>query len=383
MLLNLSEQSLAILIATFAVAGALVWYAGSRLAGLVDEIADRSGIGQAFAGMLLLGGITSLPEVATAGTASATGNPLLSINNLLGTSSINILLLAIGDIIYGKGPLTSKTDRPAALMQGVLGMMLMMAVAVAILIGDTAIPVIGVGVLAILLALGCLWALRISSRFEGSRRWQAVDPPTLEPVARSGRAYSNWRLGTLTTLAAMGILVGGVTLALSGEAISEKTGLGSSIVGFVLVGFGTSLPELSSILAALKLRRYQLAIGDIFGTNLFNIQIILIADVFYRDGAVLDAGGTFEVIASCIAALMTGIFVVGLLERQDKSIWRMGVDSAVAFVVFIAGLAALATTGGTGQGQGDTASNVGSGEGTGGAGNTRSQSSNASGSRSQ
>jgi cation:H+ antiporter len=341
---NFVEQPLVVLFLAMGVAGALVWYAGTRLVGLVDEITKRTGMGQAFAGMLLLGGITSLPEMATASSASLAGNPLLSINDLLGTSSINVLLLAIGDMIYGKGALTHQTYKPAPLMQGVLGMILMAAVAIAMSIGDTTIPILGAGVLSLALAVGCLQAIRVSNRFEASNSWQAVNPPELEPEESAGRDYSNFKLGALTLLAGIAILLGGATLALTGDAIAEKSGLGTSIVGFTLVGFCTSLPELSSIIAALKLRRYQLAIGDVFGTNLFNIQIIFIADLFYRGDSVLNSAGTFEVTAACLSVVMTGIFVAGMLERRDRTIWRMGMDSALALIVFAFGLAGLWVT---------------------------------------
>lgn len=340
---SFSDLSLPALFLVMAVASALVWYAGSRLAALVDEISDRTGIGQAFAGMLLLGGITSLPELATASTASLAGNPLLSINDLLGTSSINILLLAVGDAFFGKRALTHQTAEPAPLIQGVLGMILMAAVASAILIGDEAIPVLGAGVLSLTLAVGCVMALRISNRFEHARSWRVVDPPDLGIQESSGRDYSNLKLGVLTAAAALTILVGGATLALAGDQIAEKSGLGTSIVGFALVGFCTSLPELSSTIGALRLRRYQLALGDIFGTNLFNIQIIFIADLFYRGGPVLNEAGTFEAAAACLSVIMTGIFVVGMLERRDKTIWRLGIDSALAIIVFGAGLLGLST----------------------------------------
>lgn len=340
---NLAEHSLPVLFLATALAGAVVWHAGSRLAGLVDAIAERTGAGQAFAGMLLLGGITSLPELATASSASLAGNPLLSINDLLGTSSINILLLVIGDMIYGKEPLTRQTSRPAPLMQGVLGMILMAAVAIAISIGDTAIPVLGAGVLSLGLALGCLQALRMSRRFESMGSWRAVNPPETEPKESASKGYGNLALGALTALAGLAILLGGAALALTGDAIAEKSGLGTSIIGFTLVGFCTSLPELSSVIGALKLRRYQLALGDIFGTNLFNVQIIFIADLFYRGGPVLNSAGTFEVAAACLSTVMTGIFVVGMLERRDKAIGRMGTDSALALTVFVLGLIGLST----------------------------------------
>lgn len=340
---SFAEQSLVTLLLIMAAAGGLVWYAGSRLAGLVSEISERTGVGEAFAGMLLLGGITSLPELATASSASLAGNPLLSLNDLLGTSSINILLLAIGDVFYGKGALTQRTHKPAPLIQGVLGMMLMAAVAIAVSVEDVSVPVLGTGILALALAVGCIQALRISSRFERASSWAVVDPPEQRPPAEERRNYTNLTLAGLTIAAALAILVGGATLALTGDAIAEKSGLGSSIIGFTLVGFCTSLPELSSVLGALKLRRYQLALGDVFGTNLFNIQIIFVADLFFRGGPVLNEAGTFEAAAACLSVIMTGIFVVGMLERRDKTIWRMGVDSALAVVVFAAGLIGLST----------------------------------------
>ena len=340
---SLSELSQLALFLILAGAGAVVWYAGSRLAGLVDEISQRTGVGQAFAGMLLLGGITSLPELATATAASAAGNPLLSLNDLLGSSSINILLLAVGDMVYGKGALTHRTSKPAPLIQGVLGMMLMAAVAIAISVGDVGLPIIGTGVFSLALVAACFQALRISNRFEHRRTWEVVDPPERERVESPKRDYSNVKLGALTAAAALAILSAGAVLALTGDAIAEKSGLGASIVGFALVGFCTSLPELSSVVGALRLRRYQLAMGDIFGTNLFNIQIIFVADLFYSGGPMLNEAGAFEVAAACLSVIMTGIFVVGMLERRDKTIWRAGVDSMFAIVVFACGLVGLSS----------------------------------------
>jgi cation:H+ antiporter len=340
---SLTEQSLETLLLIMGAAGAVVWYAGSRLASLINEISERTGIGQAFAGMLLLGGITSLPELATASSASLSGNPLLSLNDLLGSSCINVLLLAVADGFFGKRALTHQTAEPAPLIQGVLGMMLMAAVAIAVLLGDTAIPAVGGGILSLTLAVGCVMALRVSNRFEHARSWRVVDPPEHDRREAPRQDQTNLRLGLLTGLAACAILIGGATLALAGGQIAEKSGLGTSIVGFALIGVCTSLPELSSTVAAVRLGRYQLAIGEIFGTNLFNIQIIFVADLFYRDGPLLNEAGPFEIAAACLSILMTGIFVVGMLERRDKTIWRFGTDSALAIAVFAAGLIGLST----------------------------------------
>lgn len=339
--IDLTNQSLPALFAILAVAGAIVWYAGTQITYYVDAIARRTHIGQAFAGMLLLGGVTSLPEVATASTAAANGNALLTVNDLLGSASMNLVLLAIGDLIYGRNALTCVAGRPQTLMQGTLGMMLMAGVGFAITATDIVIPLFGAGVTTVILTAGCVQALRISRRFESSKAWQIIDLAPVEAIEIEELAMSNVRLALHTAAAAGAILVGGAALALTGDALAEKTGLGSSIIGFTLIGFSTSLPELSSVLTALKLRRYQLAIGDIFGTNLFNIQILFVGDLFYREGALLNEAGSFEIAAACLAALLTGIFVVGLLERRNRTIGRMGTDSATVLVIYLAGLVGL------------------------------------------
>ena len=325
-----------------AAAALLVWRAGTKITHYVDAIARRTHMGEAFAGMLLLGGATSLPELATAGTAAAAGDALLTVNNLLGSASLNLFLLAVGDLIYGRDALTSVAGRPVTLMQGTLGMMLLAAVGFAIAATDIAVPGLGAGLATLILAAACVQALRISRRFAANRNWRITNPREVDPVESSEVAMSNRRLAVFTLVAALGILVGGAILAVTGSALAEKTGIGSSIVGFILVGFATSLPELSSMLAALRLRRYQMAIGDIFGTNLFNIQILFVADLLYREGTILDAAGDFEVAASALAAILTGIFLVGLLERNNRTIGRAGIDSAAIFIVFAIGVAGLA-----------------------------------------
>ena len=338
---DLNQQPLPVLFLILAGAGALVWYSGTRIVRYIAIIAQRTNIGQAFAGMLLLGGVTSLPEAATAVTAASRGNALLTVNDLLGSASVNLVLLAVGDFFYGRDALTSVAGRPVTLMQGTLGMILLAGVGFSVTMTDPVIPVVGAGMTTLILAAACLQALRISRRFERTETWKLVTPAKDEPAEPDNLAFGNARLAVHTAAAAVAILIGGATLAITGDAIAETTGLGGSIVGFTLLAFSTSLPELSSVLAALRLGRHQMAIGDIFGTNLFNIQILFVADLVYREGALLNAAGSFEVAASCLAVVLTGIFLVGLLERRNRTVGRIGTDSALVLVTYVGGLLAL------------------------------------------
>lgn len=347
------------LAAIFTVAAAVVWVAGSRLARYVDEVTDRFHVGKASAGMLLLGGVTSLPEVAAVSTSAATGNASLAINNLLGTASINLVLLAIADAVYGRGALTRVAAAPATLMQGVLSMLIAALAALVATAGDFAL--FGVGAGSMLIAAVALAGLWITSRFERRRVWEVVrsedggaEQARVEPEADGGtprereepdgdspRGPSTPRLIGATVLAAVTILVAGLYLSLTADAIARKTGVSAGLVGFVLVGLSTSLPEISSITAAVRLRQYEMAAGDVFGTNLFNYTLILLADAIYAGEPVLAQSGKFEVIGATLTILLTGAYVVGLLERNDRTVLRMGYDSIAALLMFAVGLSVL------------------------------------------
>jgi cation:H+ antiporter len=345
-MLSFSEWPLWPNASIFAAAAVVVWWVGSRLAGYVDGIARQTGLAQGFAGVLLLGGITSLPELATVVTSAWTGNAPLAVNNLLGSASINILLLAIADAVLGRGALTSVIGKPATLLQGTLGMMLLAVVTAVIIVGD--VGVLGVGIGSSLLLLMCVAALWLSSGYERRYVWttthDGADPfKTASDDEEHHSSDEQPFSGLVVKTAGLGslILVAGFLLSQTGDAIAQQTGLGTSLVGLVLVGFATSLPELSSIIGAVRIRRYELAVGDIFGTNIFNIALIFVADVAYRGEAVLSSSGSFEAVAALLGLVLTGIFVLGLLERKDETIARMGYDSLAAIAVYAVSLVVL------------------------------------------
>lgn len=318
-------------------AAGLVWWAGTRLMGYAAAIGERTGIGQAFTGMLLVGGITSLPELSTATSAAIIGAPELALNNVIGSAAFNIVLLAVADAVLGKAPLTSVVVKPATLLQGVLGMILLAVVVAAIVVGDT--PLLGVGTWSALLFCLCLTALWVAFRYESRPMWAVINPPEQSNMAEIVEAgHSRARLiSGIVALAAL-IAVAGTILASTGHAIAESTGLGDNIVGLLLVAVATSLPELSTIVAAMSVRRYELAIGEIFGSNLFNLAIIFVVDLAASQTPVLSMAGPFEALAALLALTLTGIFVIGLLERRNRTVLRMGYDSILTIVVYAIGV---------------------------------------------
>jgi cation:H+ antiporter len=326
-------------IAILFVSAAIVWGAGSRLAHVVDAIAEKTGIGRVFAGFLLLGGVTSLPELATVITAAHNGHAHLALSSILGSVSTNVLLLALADAVLGRDALTSVVAHPATLLQGALGILLLAVVAVAITVGE--VSLFGLGAWSAALVPLFALAVWITSLYENRPTWvvaEGMPIPGLAPAEAAEIALPLRGLMMRATAAGLVILIAGYLLAETGDAVAVQTGIGESMVGFVLIGLATSLPEISSMVAAVRIHRYELAIGDIFGTNLFDLLLIPIADLAYGPSPILGSAGRFETVAVLLGIVLTSIYVVGLLDRRNRTILRMGYDSLAAIIVFGIGL---------------------------------------------
>jgi cation:H+ antiporter len=253
------------------------------------------------------------------------------------------MLIAVADAVLGRDALTSVVASPATLLQGTLVIIVLVVVAVAVTTGDVAI--LGTGAWPILLVCLCITGFWLSSRYADRAPWRATPNGRSEARARrDGPATDQATISVLivkTAAAGAIILVAGYLLARTGAAIARGTGLGSGLVGLVLVGFATSLPEVSSITEAVRRHRYEMALGDVFGTNLLTVGLIFLADAVYAGPPVLNEAGRFETVAALLGAVLTGIFLIGLLERQNKTFLRMGYDAVAAIVVFTAGLVLL------------------------------------------
>jgi cation:H+ antiporter len=322
----------------FAAAAALVWFAGTRIARYADAIAEKTGIGREVLGIVLLGGVTSLPELGVASTAALAGHPALSVNDLLGSAAINVVIIALADAALGRGAITSVLASPGVLLQGVLGIVLLCVVVAATM--TAALPLAGASAWTWLLLAGYGAAVWIIARSHSKQAWSAARRRRAPPV-KSEPPGALRPLVVRTAAAGAAVLAGGFFLAKSGEAIAAQTGLGTSFVGAVLLAASTSLPEVSTVLAAVRLRRYEMAVSDVFGTNLFNVTIIFVVDLLYDGAPVLAEVGRFAGFGALLAIVLTAVYLAGMIERRDKTVLRMGYDSLAALVLYVAGIAVL------------------------------------------
>ena len=354
---NFSEWDLFPIVLSFTAASGLVWFSGTRLSRYADELVKKTGIGRVVVGTLLLGGVTSLPEVATTVTASAMGDSEIAINNLFGGVALQVTILAIADIAIGKRALSSLIRSRAVELQGVTGIVLLSISAVIILIHDIPVGHVSVGSALILLVFVagfflisylesiCWWGAppehrssvkSVKERLSGPPH-EGDDPNNSQPAMTSGEVFRS-RLFLYLLLSSLAVLIGGYVVVRSGEAIASKTGIGSSLIGAILIAFSTSLPELSTTLSAARLKEYKLVFSNIFGTNILTIGLVFIADVFFVEGVILNEVNAFSAFAALLGVIVTSVYLIGLSMRFRRTFLYMGYDSLVVLITYLAGV---------------------------------------------
>jgi len=326
----------------FAAAAVAVWIAGTKLAGYAGEIATRTGIGEALVGVLLLAFVTSLPEIATSLTAATIGNAALAVNNLLGSIAMQVAVLAVADLVYSRRALTSAVPDSVVMLQGAMNVTLLSVVAVAASVGD--VRMFGAGLWSWGLLGATIVCFRMLTLARTRRPWIAnlSDEAKEESPGDEKRIRDrNAMLGAKTAASAAAILVAGYVVARSGENIALQTGLGSSFTGVALVAIATSLPEASTVFAAARRGLYTMAISDILGTNILNAALLFGVDLVADGEPIFDRVGSFAAIGAMLGVVVTGLFLIGLAERRDRTVLRMGYDSVAVLLVYAGGLVLL------------------------------------------
>lgn len=333
---RLSELPFEINVALFAVSAVVVWIAGTRLAHYADQLAERTGIARELLGLVMLGGITSLPELAVAVTATWQGTPLLSVSDVLGSAAINLVILAVADAFIGRDALTRVQGSSGVMLQGVLGILMMAIIVGSYITGDRLL--LGMGICSWLMLAVYIGSIALLARSQTGSKWIAAGHDEVTESGHPGGEGSLHAVILRAVYAGAAILVAGFFLARSGEVLAHQTGLGTSFFGMVFLAFSTSLPEVSTVLAAVRLRRYSMAISDVFGTNLFNVTIVVLVDAMYRGPPILTEAGAITSFGALLALVITALYLAGLLERRDRTLLRMGYDSLAAIVTYAAGV---------------------------------------------
>lgn len=331
-------------IIAFAIAALIIVAAGSRLAGLADELADRTGMGEALFGVLLLAGVTSLPDFAATLSAAIDARPDLAMSNVMGSMAVNLAFLGIADIVYRKANLEHAAASPVNLMlAGLLIVLLtlpLLAIVTPLSAQWTVHPITFVIVLAYLFGLHLVHHTQARPMWFPRRTRQTVpdNPP---------QQYSGGLLATWLVFIALAIVTGlaGWTLMESAKGIADQSGLSDTLVGGLLTALVTSAPELVTTIAAIRFGALTLAVSNIFGTNCFNMLVVAAADAGYPHGSIYHDMAPVQMTWGLVSILMTAILLLGMLRRETYGIGRIGFESAMILTVYAVAIGIVVVSG--------------------------------------
>ncbi|MCA9920844.1 MAG: sodium:calcium antiporter [Anaerolineales bacterium] len=314
----------------FLLSAAVVVYAAIKLAEYGDIIAVRTKLGGLFVGTIFLAGATSLPELIASISSFQSGVPNLAAGNFFGSNMVNVLLLAIVDLINYQVPLLRRIAISHALTAGLTTVL--MLVAIISLAADIDLTIGWVGwdsLLMIVLYFGGIWLIQRESRGPGPA------PTAPEP----GPEFPTLRRGVIGfVITAVVIMVVVPFLVDASSEIAVITGLGTGFVGTALLSVVTSLPELLAALAAMRMNAFDMAVGNLFGSSVFNMLGLGIADFFFLDGRFLGAINENFVIVGLLGLLLTNMALVGNLARVERKFLFIEADAIAIVAVYLLGM---------------------------------------------
>jgi len=320
---------------------AIILFAGAKLARYGDAIAEKTGLGRIWIGLILLAAITSMPELVTSVSSVVLVNsPDLALGTLLGSCFFNLSILALLDILHTHTPVLTEAN-PRHVASAGLGMVLTAIAAGGIMYGGRIswLDLGRIGVPSIIILIIYLLGMRRVLQLE--RSFQT-------PVETDSSQYSGVSGRTIYikfALAAAAVIGAGIWLSFVGNEIGEVTGWSASFVGSLFLAITTSAPELTVAIAALRLNAIDMAVADILGANMLDLAIIALVDVSYSEGPVLSSVSTAHLITAVIVVVMNLLVIAGLRLRQKRKTFVFISWYALALIgLYILGAYALFTS---------------------------------------
>ena len=306
------DSDLVLLWLQLVAAAAIILVAATRLARSADVISEKTGLGRSFVGVVLLATATSLPELGTGVSAIVIVDaPDLAAGDAFGSNLVNLLIIALADFYWRQGPILARVVT-TAIVVGVLGMAVISITAIAMFV-HTSTPWFSgwhVSPFTVVLAVSFVAAMYLIYRIDRS-----VSDPDENPDQYNSTSLS--RAVVVYAASASVVIAASVWLAGTGEGITHVMGWDASFVGTQFLAISTSLPELATSFAALRLGAPELAISNLLGSNLFNVGFVLsIDDLVLVDAPLWSAIASVHAVTAVFAILMTSVVVIALAVRR-------------------------------------------------------------------
>ncbi|MGY1842551.1 sodium:calcium antiporter [Modestobacter sp. SYSU DS0875] len=321
--------------------GVVIVVIGVRLTRTADELADRTGLGDAIGGALLLGAVTSLPGNVAVLTGALEGDAGFALANPVGGIALQTVWLAVADLVYRRANL----EHAAASLENVMQSVILMAMlSLPVIAYSTPQLTLGwIHPVTLLIPLLYAYGLRLLRRMHDHPMWLPTHTSATEGSHEDDEEEDSGRSTRRlwATLAGLGLIVGvaGWIVGQAGLGVAAGTGLEGGIIGFTLTTAVSSLPELVVLVTAVRMGQLTLGVGNIVGGNVFDMLMVAVADLGYVEGSLYRDAGSTSLVLLGGTMLLIAVLTAGLVMRDRKGI---GFEGLLLPLIYV-GTVALAT----------------------------------------
>ncbi len=319
----------------FAGSGVVVVLAGTALARYADVIAERTGLGRLWVGSVLLAAATSLPELTTDVSAVRLGTADLAVGDLFGSSLANMLVLALIDLAWPRRRVLQQAAYAHALAATLAIGINALAAALVLTRSDFAVLRVSPGSLVLFL----LYLAGTRSVYRHLRQ-ERMPPGSAEVAASAARGMTLRRAMLRFGAAAALVFAAAPAFAWSAKGIAEASGLGNTFVGTWLLGLSTSLPELVASLAAVRMGAFDLAVGNLFGSNALNMAIFLPLDLA-QPGSLFSAVDPDHALSGLFAVVLMSLGLAAIVYRAERRFRMIEPSSLVILITYVTAIGIL------------------------------------------
>ena len=316
----------------FLVCAMIIIYGGTKLSFYGGKIADLTGMGKAWIGLILMASVTSLPELIT-GLSSViiVKAPNLAAGDIFGSCVFNLLILSVLDSRI-KQPLFSMV-KSSHIVAAIFGIILLTVAGMAIYLSNEIPSVLWISGFSFVLFgvyLVSIWGIFYYEHTTLNETPRIETPIISSNVAELKKVIGYYALHALIVIGAA------IFLPYFGGHIATHTGLGNAFFGTLFIAATTSLPELVVSLTALRMGSLDMAVGNLLGSNVFNMFILGIDDVFYREGSLFRDISTSHLLSVFFTIIMTAVVVLGLLFKpKKKQLWLLSLDTFIIALLYM------------------------------------------------
>ncbi|KQR94441.1 hypothetical protein ASG01_00705 [Chryseobacterium sp. Leaf180] len=315
----------------FIVSAGLLWISSNRLSKVVNFIDETFQLGSSFGGTLILSVVTNLPEIAITVNGALKGDTALAIGNILGGIVIQSVLLVLFDFASRKEkkPLSTLVSNKSSLIQGLFLVFILALVILGKQMKETQIFFRST-VPELMIVFSWIASIVILKKIQQSK---TKDEPSESEKDQKSPYTKRSAIIWLTGISLI-ILVFGVLLEVTSDAIASHFKINGIIFGATVLAVVTSLPEISGGLAFVKAKTYQPIISDIFGGNSFLPVLFLVATVISSDALLPNAAKT-DVYLTVVAMMITLVYLTGMVLKLPDRKKGLGRDSWVVLILYL------------------------------------------------